>query len=97
MSWWDDIIAVVEGTNDVASGQGTNVVPDVAGAVTGTGSFTGFIESIETFMTALTDGKMYRSLAWIFLGSFMVITGLVLLLRKPLAELGGAAARGAML
>lgn len=97
MSWWSDILGVVEGTNAVASGQGATAPATVNNAMTGGGGLTGFFNAIETFATALTDGKMWRSLSWVTLGAFLIVTGLVLLMRKPIAELGGAVARGAMM
>jgi hypothetical protein len=52
---------------------------------------------VDGFVKALTDGTMWRSLAWIFLGVMLIIFSLVLLARKSIegaiGTVAGAAAK----
>jgi hypothetical protein len=43
----------------------------------------GIAGSLEAFFTAVTDGKLWRSLGWILLGASLVYTGIFLWLRIP--------------
>ncbi len=59
-----------------------NVVPGLAG--------------ISAFLEHLSDGAMWRSIGWIALGVVLLMLGLMLWLRKPAAELAGAALKGGL-
>jgi hypothetical protein len=40
-------------------------------------------EAVIAFFTAVTDGKMWRSLGWLFLGIFLFFFGLYMFLHWP--------------
>jgi hypothetical protein len=58
----------------------------------------GIAGALAAFYHAVTDGKMWRSLAWILLGVALIITGIVLWMRIPqrAAGIAGAAAGAAL-
>jgi hypothetical protein len=54
--------------------------------------------ALKAFYSAVTDGKMWRSVAWILLGALLVFNGIVLWLRIPQrgAAVAAAGARAAI-
>jgi len=59
---------------------------------------TGIASALEAFWSAVTDGKMWRSVWWIVLGANLAWLGLLLWLRIPQRATGvaGTAAAGAL-
>jgi hypothetical protein len=67
-----------------------------AGAVTNDLSALGDVAAaMKSFYSAVTDGKMWRSVAWILLGLILMVNGILLWLKIPqrAAGIAGAAAR----
>jgi hypothetical protein len=58
--------------------------------------------ALKAFFSAVTDYKMWRSVAWIMLGLFLMVNGILLWLRIPqraagiASRVGGAAAKAAI-
>lgn len=54
--------------------------------------------ALKSFYSAMTDGRMWRSLAWILLGLVLMVNGILLWLRVPqrAAGIAGAAAEAAI-
>lgn len=74
---------VVQETSQIATGDPTAIT----GAVDGLSAIGA---ALHTFVSAVTDGKMWRSLAWVILGLLLVLGGTALWLRgtvNPLAAL----------
>jgi hypothetical protein len=85
---WEQAQGVLD-LNKKAEQQGKIPITGTAGeAARGdTGSLpnplAGIAGSLEAFFTAVTDGKLWRSLGWILLGASLVYTGIFLWLRIP--------------
>jgi hypothetical protein len=65
-------------------------IDSVAGAIARVG------QGITTFLKALTDYRMWRSLGWIVLGIWVLFLGFILLFRKQITEAAGTAAGAAI-
>jgi uncharacterized membrane protein YeaQ/YmgE (transglycosylase-associated protein family) len=55
-----------------------------------------FFNDILGWLGDVFDVHLWESLGWIVLGFFLMITGLIYWMKKPIGEIGGAAARGFM-
>lgn len=69
----------------IAAGLGAASVPGsgVAGAIgTGVDGISAIGASLHTFVSAITDGKLWRSLGWVILGIFLLLLGIGLWLGK---------------
>jgi hypothetical protein len=55
--------------------QSPNPASDAANAIANAGPLAGIAGSLEAFFHALTDGKLWRSLAWILLGILLMLLG----------------------
>lgn len=81
MSIWNDILGVVGVGQDVASSgasAGGNDPGFSAATVDGGSGLDGPLKAIATAAYSVTDGYMWRSVGWIFLG--VVLMGVALLL-----------------
>jgi hypothetical protein len=74
----------------------TTIVDDLTGVTALTDAEKG-IDVAVRFFQVLTDGAMWRSLGWLTLGLVLFGLGLALLLRKPIEEAVGTAAKAVML
>lgn len=74
----------------------STIVSDLSGATTLTDAEKGITVAVR-FFQVLTDGAMWRSLAWLLLGLILFGLGLTLLLRKPIEEAVGTAAKAVMI
>jgi len=63
----------------------------VSGGVTDVGA------SLGAFFGTITDGKLWRSVAWILLGVSLLSGGVILLMREPLEKAAGTVAKAAAL
>lgn len=72
-----------------------NAAPTVPSVPDPLAPLAGIAGSLEAFFTALTDGKMWRSLGWIILGIALMIIGVVLWIgpsaarRSPVGAVAG--------
>lgn len=84
MSFWSDFTNIVTlGAASQASG--------AVSAISDTGA------ALAAFFKEITDPNMWRSLAWLLLGIILFGFGLLLLLRKPIEEALGTAAKAVAL
>jgi hypothetical protein len=74
----------------------STIISDFSGATTLSDAEKG-IDVAVRFFQVLTDGAMWRSLAWLLLGLLLFGFGLALLLRKPLEEAVGTAVKAVAL
>jgi len=67
-----------------ASGVGLPSVPgaDAGGISDPLAPLGDIAAALKSFYSAVTDGKMWRSLAWILLGMLLMVTGILLWLKK---------------
>ena len=100
---WDQAQTVI-GLNKKVAQTGAAPITGTAGeAATGqTGSLpnplAGIAGTFEAFFSAVTDGKLWRSLGWILLGANLLWLGILLWMRIPqrAAGVAGAAGRAAI-
>lgn len=75
-------------------------VPGVGGAVSaaesGLSGIGDIAAAMKSFYTAVTDGKMWRSVAWILLGLLLLVNGILLWLKIP-QKAAGVAGRAAVI
>lgn len=87
-----DTAAQASGTETGSGGTGTSPNPKTNINIDPLAAIGG---SLEAFFTALTDGKMWRSLGWILLGILLMIVGVVLWIgpgaarRTPIGAVAG--------
>lgn len=61
----------------------------MAGLLPGVGQLSDVGAALVGFFTTITDGRMWRSLAWIILGVTMILVGLLLFVRERATGLVG--------
>jgi hypothetical protein len=92
------IIAGAGAGLSAAGGVGLPTIPgaDASNPLQGLGDVAA---ALKAFYTAVTDGKMWRSIAWIVLGLILMVNGILLWLKIPqrAAGIAGAAARTGLL
>lgn len=74
----------------------STIVGDLTGATELSDAEKG-IDVAARFFEVLTDGAMWRSLAWLILGLLLFGLGLALLLRAPLERAAGSVAKAVAL
>lgn len=74
----------------------STIVSDLTGATTLSDAEKG-IDVAVRFFQVLTDGAMWRSLAWLFAGLILFGLGLLLLLRAPIEREVGTVAKAVAL
>lgn len=74
----------------------STIIDDLSGATTLTDAEKG-IDVAVRFFQVLTDGAMWRSLAWLVLGIVLFGVGLALLLRAPIERAAGDVAKAVAL
>jgi hypothetical protein len=70
---------------DTPGNQGTSFVPNPLQGLDSIGA------TLSAVWDKLRDGKMWRSLAWIIIGVNLVVLAVILMLRKPIADVAGTA------
>jgi hypothetical protein len=71
MSWWSDFVLAVE----AAAGGESNVAGPAGAANATVPAPVGGILTALGITSYLTDGKMWRSLGWLFLGIILMLLG----------------------
>jgi hypothetical protein len=93
MSFWNDVGTLL--TTIENPGQGaTELAQQNSGAI---GAVGGLFAVFGEFFSDLTDAALWRSLAWLGVGVAMVVFGLALLLRRPIEDALGTAAKAVAL
>jgi hypothetical protein len=86
VSFWSDVATLLEGISNPVAG-----ATDVVSA--SSSSLGGIFSVFGTFFSDITDHYFWRSLGWLLLGIVLFAFGLLLLLRKPIEQAVGTAAK----
>jgi uncharacterized BrkB/YihY/UPF0761 family membrane protein len=100
----DILNAIIGGNSDVQQATGvkaatpqSNVAAAASAAEAAPSAFTSVQNALSGMYDVLTNGKMWRSLAWLLLGVMLMLVGIVLLLRKPIEGVAGDVIRSGVL